>query len=523
MHETAELVLPRLVRRSRLYEATAKNLLRVSIELVGGVEALPGAADEYEPNATRLAVRKTAGNVVELGSIAAFGFSPLWLLAAGADVTHGSRVYLDAFVRELKVAGVLAEEAHLRTVDELLAALEGGTGTTARLIDIPPLEVEALNRSLADLRADASGLPSPKEMSALFDGLRTEAVRERSSLLEVSTGVGIAFFNSARHMGRQHVLDPYGEDLKPLRDEGFAAYSARVSSPTALRSRGISTRRTRASPSAGSTSSARAVEEAAGEVVHEVVNPGFRAFVARIGGEQGRAWLATLPDRLAAAAASWGLDSGPSFPAASRVRRRGEDAAKVEPPSSSSRPRGHAAETRSGAARVGRRGRPSCSPTIRSSARSSSSGSSRATMPRTSRRDGGALLLLLRIDPYPERAGSRRGRPPDRECRGGGSLLAEAARLGARGARRLGAERLRPCSYTATSTSGTSSAARGARSVRSTRSCAAGDPLYDAAYWIHGTGRPAVAPASTASPMSSPGRDARARLRDWCGMFAVHG
>ena len=32
VHETAELVLP---RRSRLYEATAKNLLRVSLELSG--------------------------------------------------------------------------------------------------------------------------------------------------------------------------------------------------------------------------------------------------------------------------------------------------------------------------------------------------------------------------------------------------------------------------------------------------------------------------------------------------------
>ena len=32
----------------------------------------------------KLAVRKGAGNVVELGSIAAFGFSPLWLLAAAA-------------------------------------------------------------------------------------------------------------------------------------------------------------------------------------------------------------------------------------------------------------------------------------------------------------------------------------------------------------------------------------------------------------------------------------------------------
>ena len=81
MHETAQLVLPRFVRRSRLYEATAKNLLRVTIELVGGVDR-PPAPDELEPSAGKLAARKAAGNVVELGSIAAFGFSPLWLLAA---------------------------------------------------------------------------------------------------------------------------------------------------------------------------------------------------------------------------------------------------------------------------------------------------------------------------------------------------------------------------------------------------------------------------------------------------------
>ena len=231
VHETAELLLPRLVRRSRLYEATAKNLLRVSIELVGGVEAPAGVVDEYEPDPKRLAVRKTAGNAVELGSIAAFGFSPLWLLAAGADITRGTRVYLDALVTELKVAGVLAEEAQLGSVDDLLGALEGSSGTAARLIDIPPLELAALRRSLSDLRADAGGLPSPSEMRSLFDGLRATAVRERRTLLEVSTGVGIAFFNSARHIGRQHVLDPYGEDLKPLRDEGFGAYAARVSRP----------------------------------------------------------------------------------------------------------------------------------------------------------------------------------------------------------------------------------------------------------------------------------------------------
>jgi aconitate hydratase len=234
IHETAELVLPRLIRRSRLYEATAKNLLRITVELVGGVERPHDeVADEFEPSPKKLAVRKGAGNAVELGSIFAFGFSPLWLLAAAADVTHGTRVYLDVLVDELKDAGVIARDARLTSVDELLAALEGASGTTARLIDIPPLEVEALKQSLGDLRADASGLPSPEELSAVYSALVHEADREKQSLLEVSVGMGLAFFNAARKVGRQHVLDPYTEDLKPVRDEGFASYALRVGRPYA--------------------------------------------------------------------------------------------------------------------------------------------------------------------------------------------------------------------------------------------------------------------------------------------------
>jgi hypothetical protein len=233
VHETAALVLPRLVRQSRLYEATAKNLLRVTIELVGGVEPQSPPAAEYEPDPAKLAVRKGAGNAVELGSIAAFGFSPLWLLAAAADVMHGSRTYLDALVAELKAVGVLPRDTRLESVDELLGALEGASGTTARLIDIPPLELVALRRSLADLRDDAAALPSAAELAAVYEGLRATAVREDRTLLEVSTGIGIAFFNSARHVGRQHVLDPYTEDLRPLHDEGFGAYATRVSRPYA--------------------------------------------------------------------------------------------------------------------------------------------------------------------------------------------------------------------------------------------------------------------------------------------------
>ena len=234
IHETAELILPRLVRKSRFYEATAKNLLRITVELVGGVEREAEAvADEHESSPRKLAVRKAGGNVVELGSILAFGFSPLWLLAGAADVTKGTRVYLDALVSELKDAGVLASEAEFASVDDLLASLEGASGTTARLIDIPPLEIEGLKRSLSDLREDAKGLPTPPELAAVYQGLLAEADREQRSLLEVSVGMGLAFFNSARKVGRQHVLDPYTEDLQPVRDEGFASYARRVGVPYA--------------------------------------------------------------------------------------------------------------------------------------------------------------------------------------------------------------------------------------------------------------------------------------------------
>ena len=230
VHETATLALPRFVRRSRLYEATAKNMLRITVELVGGVA---GASTEEAaaPGAGELAKRKVAGNVVELGSIAAVGFSPLWLLAAASDVLHGSRVYLDALVDELQAAGVLAESAHAETVDDLLGMLEGTSGGAARLIDIPPLALAELQTSLGELRSSATDLPSREELARAYEGLRREAERERGSLLEVGSGMALAFVLSARAVGRDHVVAPYREDWQPLRDEGFAAYAKRIAAP----------------------------------------------------------------------------------------------------------------------------------------------------------------------------------------------------------------------------------------------------------------------------------------------------
>jgi hypothetical protein len=232
VHETAQLLLPRLIRRSRFYEVTAKNLLRILVEGVGAVEG-SSTADPAAAGARELAVRKGAGNVVELGSILAFGFSPLWLLAAASDVTHGSRVYLRELVDELKASGVVAEDADIGSVDELLGVFEGTSGRTARLIDLPPLEVEELKTSLEELRSSATDLPSQEELARVYSGLRRQAAREDRSMLEVSSGIGLAFLLSARNVSRTHLMAPYREDWQPLRNEGFAAYATRVGRPYA--------------------------------------------------------------------------------------------------------------------------------------------------------------------------------------------------------------------------------------------------------------------------------------------------
>src|SRR5688572_30988465 len=138
VYETGEVLLPLAVRRSKLYQAIVGRLLRITIELVGGVE---GVYPTEEMRARELLVRKTAGNVVELASFLAVGWSPVWLLAGASDLVGGTKVYLLTLVRNLREAGVLAPDADVASFEELLTVLEDTSGVLADTVDVPPLNV----------------------------------------------------------------------------------------------------------------------------------------------------------------------------------------------------------------------------------------------------------------------------------------------------------------------------------------------------------------------------------------------
>jgi hypothetical protein len=81
--EVGEVALPAAVRRSQLYQNLVDTTLRFLIEQVGGVEGV------YATQATLpddFLARRTAGNAVEAVGIVAFRASPVWVLAAMADV-----------------------------------------------------------------------------------------------------------------------------------------------------------------------------------------------------------------------------------------------------------------------------------------------------------------------------------------------------------------------------------------------------------------------------------------------------
>jgi hypothetical protein len=88
VHEFGEVALPRRVRRSRLYESLVASTLRYLIERVGEVE---GAYPNRGSLPDDFLVRRAAGNLIEIAGIISFRASPVWVLAALADLAGAGR------------------------------------------------------------------------------------------------------------------------------------------------------------------------------------------------------------------------------------------------------------------------------------------------------------------------------------------------------------------------------------------------------------------------------------------------
>ncbi len=228
LYEISQVLLPLWFRRTRLYKALVDRLLRILIEVVGDVQDV---SPKDEIASEELIARKTVGNVIEVTSFLAIGWSPLWVLAAAADLTGGTHAYLEALVAELKGAGLLGQDARVGSTGELLEVFEQTAARMADLVDVPPLNISAMKASLLALKTNAASLPDPKRLAAIYNELKVVARQEGRSLGNVSGIVALSAARAGVELGQVHIFDFYRASLHMLKQEGIAVYTLRVARP----------------------------------------------------------------------------------------------------------------------------------------------------------------------------------------------------------------------------------------------------------------------------------------------------
>jgi hypothetical protein len=249
--EVGQVALPEGVRRSQLYQNLVDTTLRFLIEQVGGVEGLSRAEASIPDD---FLARRTAGNVVEALGIVAFRASPVWVLAALADVCGMGRHLIPEISDALKSQGLLDKDAQFTSVDEMLDGLERTSTRLAATINTPPLDVAALRQEWQGIREAArslqpANLPSRETITGVWSLLKAESARQNRSVFETSSMLalsaarsvpdGVRWLSSSALVGATRtgqvfataLLEYYKQTLSEIRETGYVAYAGRQLSP----------------------------------------------------------------------------------------------------------------------------------------------------------------------------------------------------------------------------------------------------------------------------------------------------
>src|ERR1700680_3125440 len=128
VREIGNITLPMRVRRTRLYQTMVETTLRFLIEQVGQVEGSYPAEGKLAEN---FLLKRTLGDGIDLAGLAAFHASPVWVLAALADISGAGRQLIDEISASLKDEGLLDRNTKVENVDQVLDGLERTAGQRA--------------------------------------------------------------------------------------------------------------------------------------------------------------------------------------------------------------------------------------------------------------------------------------------------------------------------------------------------------------------------------------------------------
>lgn len=244
VNEIGAAALPAAVRRTRLYRSMVEAVLRFLIEQVGEVEGVFPAEGKL---AEDFLMRRTAGNGIELIGVLTFRASPVWVLAALADLSGAGRTLISEIAASLREQGLIAPDSHPSTMDQILDALESTAGRAAEAINTPPLDVQGLRAEWRALQDGArslapSRLPGIDRIEKGWQELRQTAAAERRPVFELSAMMALGALQAlpqrAAWLGRsslsavrttgdvlaENLLEHYSDTLEAIRHEGLARW-----------------------------------------------------------------------------------------------------------------------------------------------------------------------------------------------------------------------------------------------------------------------------------------------------------
>jgi len=249
LREIGDVVLPGSVRRTTLYRTMVEVALRFLIEEVGEVQGVYPTEGNLSEN---FILKRTASHGIELLGILAFHASPVWVLAALADATGGSRRLIAEISDELMKEGLLEER--FETVEGMLDGLEKTSDRLAVALNLPPVDIPGLRREWEQLKQDVQSIPPknvPKmeKIEGVWERLQHSAQEQGRSVFTVSSLMAVsavshvpanllwlskASRSAARRTGKvlgEAVLDHYVETLAEISKTGFLAYWQREFRP----------------------------------------------------------------------------------------------------------------------------------------------------------------------------------------------------------------------------------------------------------------------------------------------------
>ena len=251
VRELGDVTLPSAIRGTQLYRSMVASFLRFLIEQVGEVE---GAYPPEGRLAQDFAMRRAAGNGIETLGLLTFSASPVWVMAALADLSGAGRVLIAEICDSLKEEGLLDPQSNFESVDQMLDGLEKFSGRVAEAINTPPLNVAELRKEWGEISRQAGSLPasarpSPELLQSYWSDLRGGAAAQGRSVFEVSSLLAVSAITrlpenllrlgrSARRASQRtgkllggSLLDHYAVTLQEIHKTGYLPYFVREMRP----------------------------------------------------------------------------------------------------------------------------------------------------------------------------------------------------------------------------------------------------------------------------------------------------